>query len=138
MKKFLVLILLSVSLSSFLYASSCDSYKHDKAESFAEHAGQEMVNQIGGGQNIVVDLEECEYNSYSNQFRLKIDLKFDGAIFSSDHYEVDGILKTNSDGSGASFSQTWANQQFKNLKFWTNVARAGIIVLNNLSQQNSN
>jgi len=140
MKKLLIFIIFLFSIVSFLYASPCNSYQRDKAEYLAEQFGEKFVNEIGGGQNIVVSLEKCNYNTYSKQFRLKIDITWDGVIFSSNHYEVDGILKLNDDGSNGSFAKTWSNQQFNNLQFWEKLIGgtiAGIIILNNMSEQNN-
>ena len=134
MRKIFLFTALLFSMVSCLNASVCNDYEHDHAEYLAEQAGNDYVqNHMNGGQNIVVTLEKCEYNTYSKQFRVKIDINWDGALISSNHYEVDGILKLNSDGSN-SFSQTWANQEVQNLSFWTSVA-AGAIILNDLSQQ---
>ncbi len=138
MKKLFTFVLL---FFVFSYASPCDSYQRDKAEYFAEQFGEKFVNEIGGGQNIVVNLEQCEYNTYSKQFRLKIDINWDGAIISSHHYEVDGILKLNDDGSSGSFAKTWTNQQFDDLQFWKKLIGgtiAGIIILNDMSEQDNN
>jgi len=141
MKKLFTFLMLFFSVVSVLNASACNNYQRDKAEYFAEKFGNDFVDGIGGGQNVVVKLEQCDYNTYSKQFRLRIDIQFDGALISSHHYEVEGILKVNNDGTTGSFAKTWTNQQFDDLQFWEKVATGvigGIIILNDMSQQNDN
>ncbi len=138
MKKLFVSIVLLFSIASLLNASSCSDYEYDQAEALAEQFGNYFVaNDMGGGDNIVVTLDTCEYNTYSKKYKLKIEINWDGAIFSSDHYEVDGILQIKPDATDIYFAKTWVNQEVKNLNFWKDLA-AGVIILNNLAQQQDN
>ena len=141
MKKLFKIIVFLFSIVSFLSASPCDNYQKDKAADFAEHFGENFVKGTGGGQDIRVNIEQCDYNTYSTQFRLKIDIKWDGYLFSSHHYEVDGILKLNDDGSSGSFAKTWVNQRFDDWQFYRKLVGGtivGIIILNKMSEQNDN
>jgi len=110
------------------FARSCDSNGQDKAEYFAEIAGNEIVDKFGGGQDIRVKVTSCDYNSYSELFKVEIEVYWSGAIFRSNKYNIDGMLKMKSDGTDTDFSQTYANERVKNLRFFRNLVGGAIVL----------
>jgi|GEM_PF-3493053 len=134
------IILLSSALS-FIFISfaaisrTCDQYENDKAEYLSGKAGQNLVGKFGGGNNVRVEITACEYNSYTGLFKTNIGVYWDGKFFSENHYNIDGELQMNSDGSEAKFSQTYANEQVKDLEFWRG-AIAGAVILGTLASEN--
>ena len=129
MKKIAIVTVLAYIMSPYsLYAArSCDKYEYDKAEYFSEKAGRKIVGEFGGG-NIRVEMKSCEYNSYSELFNTTIEIYWDGAVFSSHKYEIDGELQMNSEGGSSKFTKTYANDRLKKLKFWTIVAGSALIL----------
>ena len=136
MKKLSLILGFSILMASTIYARECSTYEKDKAEYFAEQAGQQIVDDIGGAVDLYTKLVDCKFNAYSNRFKLKVEVHFNGQFIRSNHYEVDGILKLNSDGSQVSFAQTWANDNFKKLVFWEKMA-AGVIILSNIANKSN-
>ena len=117
-----------VTLSSQAYARSCDREEYDKAEYFAEKAGRKMVDKYGGGSDIRVNMSSCSYNSYSGIFKTKIEVYWSGVMFSSNKYNIDGELKMKSDGRQAEFSETYANSNVEDIRFWGYVAGGAVIL----------
>ena len=109
MFRFLAITVVFFSVASQAYARSCDRDEYDKAEYFAEIAGKKMVKKYGGGRDIRVNMRSCNYNSYSGIYKTKIEVYWNGAIFRSNNYNIDGELQMKSDGSQAEFSETYAN-----------------------------
>lgn len=109
-------------------ASSCSVYQEDKAQHFAELAGEKIISKYGGGQDERVELESCEYNSYSESFKLEIDVHWNGAFNSDNYYNIEGILKLDSDGTNTEFSQTYANQNVEDLEFFGKLVGATIFI----------
>ncbi len=128
----LLLVLTLTFFPSFSYARSCNGSEYDKAEYFSEKAGKKMVEKYGGGQNIRVNMTSCSYNSYSGKFKTKIEIYWDGSVFSSNNYNIDGELTMTSEGTKAEFSETYANSNVEDIRFWGYVI-GGAIVLGTLS-----
>jgi hypothetical protein len=116
------------SFVSLCHARSCDRDEYDKAEYFAEIAGKKVVDKYGGGRDVRVRMNSCNYNSYSGIYKTKIEIYWNGAIFRSNKYNIDGELQMKSDGSRTEFSETYANDNVKDIRFMGYVA-GGIIVL---------
>jgi hypothetical protein len=133
---FILMFLLGVQVSPIM-ARECTQLEKDKAEYFAEQAAKKIVDKVGGGQDIRAEVTSCEFNSYSRKFKIGVNIYWNGILFRSNHYELDGILTVNDDGSNPQFSRTWANQQFKDmesLKRWAAIGIGGIILLEALSE----
>lgn len=98
------------------HAGTCTASEQDKAEYLAEKAGREIIEEYGGGQDERVKLTSCSFNSYTQTFKLNIEVYWSGLIFSFNKYNVDGYLELDYDGSDARFSRTYANENVKNLE----------------------
>jgi hypothetical protein len=88
-----------------------------------------LIYQMG------VLINRCNFNSYSKKFKLEIEVHWNGSIFSSNHYEIDGKLIMKSDGSQSSFSETYANGNVDDLRMWAFIG-GSVIVLGVLANEN--
>lgn len=127
-----------ISLFFILFSSSalsrpCNQYEYDKAEHLLGKAGEDLVRKFDGGRDIRVNILSCEFNSYSDVFKTKISVYWNGKYISGNHYNIDGEVKMNSDGSGVEFSETYANDAVKSLNFWR-AAFAGAVILSIASE----
>lgn len=135
MKKQILYILLAITImQTTLWARSCSSNDYDKAEYFSEQAAKEIVDKYGGGQDIRSELRSCKYNSYSKEFKTTINIYWNGSIFSSNNYNVDGVLKFRSDGTLISFAKSYENSAVKDLNFLI----GSVVVFATLANEGSN
>ncbi len=129
--KNLVVGLITSSLllaSSVAVSGDCEGIKRDKAEYLSSKTGEKLVEKFGGGSNIRVRMTSCEYNSYSDIFKTQVQIYWDGSLFSSNHYNIDGEVKMNADGSDVEFSQTYASDSVKSLSFWRGAIGGAILL----------
>lgn len=115
MKKILLVIFMLYHTS--LWAKPCTSDDYDKAEYYSEKAAAKIVEQYGGGQDVRMELRSCSYNKYSKTYKTIINVYWNGAVFSFNHYNVDGELKFKSDGTLISFAKSYENDAVKDLKY---------------------
>ena len=132
--RILAFLLVIFSCASLTNASPCSNYDRDRAHHFAEIAGEKIVHEYGGGRNIRVSLYDCDNNTYSNEFRLKIGISWNGSINASNYYSSEGLLKLRNDGSKSSYSESYANQKLKDWKS-TRLWLGGAIVLGALAAE---
>ncbi len=114
-------ILLSCSIIGLSYGGECSTRERDKAEYFAEKAGEKIISKYSGGQDKRTKVTSCEYNSYSEVFKLNIEVYWNGLFNRDNNYNVDGVLKLKKDGTPINFSQTYANQNAKDWGFFIKV-----------------
>jgi uncharacterized membrane protein len=117
-------------------ATPCSRYESDKAQVLADEAGKRLVGKLGGGRDLRVEVRDCDFNTYNNRFRLKVQIYWNGAIFRDNAYNVDGDLSFGSSGADSEFNQTYANQNVRDLKFWGGLA-IGVIGLGVLAGTSS-
>jgi len=115
-------------LSSPAISSSCEDTKRDKAEFLSSKVGEMLVDKFGGGQDIRVQMTSCEFNSYTDTFKTQIEIRWNGTFFSSHHYGIDGEVRMKTDGSGVEFSQSYASDSVKKLRFWQGVIGGAVIL----------
>lgn len=123
-----VVLAVGLFFSSHSHARSCSSDEYDKADYFSGKAGLEIIDGYGGGKNKRVILKSCEYNSYSQLFKLRIEVYWDGLYFGSNDYNIDGELTLSSSGSQVSFSKSYANKNVDNLVFGAGVAGGAVVL----------
>lgn len=110
MKKAVCLLLM---LSNLCYAAPCDRQEYDKAQHFASIEGEWVVNnRYEGGKNIRTEMTSCEYNSYSNKFKVGMDIYWEGR-YSGDTYNSEGYMEMNQSGSSRHYTETYRNQNLK-------------------------
>lgn len=128
-------LILFVVFPTVSFASPCSSSQRDKAYYYAEIAGGKIVDGYGGGNNVNTRLVECDYNTYSNEFRLRVDITWNGAIDQSNFYNSEGTLKLNSSGQNTNYSETYANSLLQDWKstmaFWGTVFELGALAAEN-------
>ena len=133
-------LLTTVLLVQSIYAIDCSSYQYDKADYYASKIGEKIVNnKFDGGKNIVTTMRKCEFNSYSKKFKLKVDIKWNGVIWSDNNYEVDGILEFDSEPTDYKFTSTWKNSKLKEYISDKNLFAgtvATIVILGSMDNQN--
>lgn len=112
---------------------ACTINEQDKAEYYAEQAGMEIIEKYGGGQDERIEMISCSFNTYSQEFKLDIEVYWNGLMFRVNKYNIDGLLKLDYDGSNASFSRTYANQNVQDLE----VIIGTVIVLDTIGQASS-
>ncbi|EDN69673.1 secreted protein [Beggiatoa sp. PS] len=118
MKKFLLCWLIA-GLPVISFAQPCTDSQNDSAKYLAKEAGNKIVEQFSGGQNIRVEVSQCDYNTYSKTVTLNMKVSWNGKFFSSNHYDISGILEVKSDGA-SDFSQTNASSGVQKLEFFQN------------------
>jgi hypothetical protein len=119
MKK-LLLCWLIAGLPAISFAQPCTYSQQESANYLAQEAGSRIVDKFSGGQNIHVDVSRCDYNIYSETVTLNMKVYWNGIFFSSNHYDISGILKVKSDGTN-NFSQTDASSGVQKLAFFRNL-----------------
>ena len=119
MKKFLLCCFLA-GLPVISFAQPCTDSQNDSAQYIADEAGIKIVDQFSGGQNIRVEVSQCDYNSDSETVTLNMKVSWNGRFFSSNYYDMSGILEVKSDGT-SDFSQTNASSGVQNLEFFQNL-----------------
>lgn len=137
MKKILGISSVTVlcGLLSTAYAAPCDNYQRDKATHFAEIKGREIVNnKYHGGKNIITHVKSCEYNSYSKEYKINVEIYWNGVI-SGDNYNSDGIM-TMDDSGNISYNETYRNENLKDYAFNMGLA-GGLLVLGALAATSS-
>lgn len=122
------IIFLSTMLTSLAtQAAQCNDYQHDKAAHFAEIQGQEIVRKYNGGNNIRTSITKCEFNNYSNHFKVDIDVYWNG-ILTGDGYYSSGTMTMDSAGKNRSYNETYRNQNLKDYAMFINIV-AGAMIL---------
>ncbi|MEL6579821.1 MAG: hypothetical protein AAFQ14_08715 [Cyanobacteria bacterium J06621_12] len=124
-------VCLAISNPQAAEARACTVAEADKAEYLAGKAGQKIIDQYGGGLDERVDMSSCSFNTYSGEFKVGIEIHWNGAMFRSNYYNVNGYLQMQSDGSQANFSRTYANANVQDLEVVIGV----VTVLDNLSEE---
>ncbi|PJK06678.1 hypothetical protein CO610_10075 [Lysobacteraceae bacterium NML95-0200] len=129
------LVFIATTMLSFTaQAAECSRYEADKAQVLSENAGKQLIEKMGGGQDIRIRMLSCEFNAYNRKFRTEIEVYWNGAFIRSNTYNIDGVLTFGEDGRYPSFSQTYASQSVKDLKFWAALV-GGAIILATLSAE---
>ena len=123
MKRIKTIFCITLILPICTHARTCNIYEYDKAEYLANAASHELIDSAyGGGRNITMDIISCDYNTYADIFKVKTDIYWSGAYFSSHRYNVEGVLKFSSSGGKVDFSETYASPSVKKFKFYTGAA----------------
>jgi hypothetical protein len=107
---------------------------------YARRAGEKlikMVHPVLGGQDLLVEVASWEYDKYNDEFSAKIDIYWNGAVFSSNRYNATGMLTCDHAGNNAKFTRTYANQQlidYETTTSWIKVLFAVAVVLGSLNE----
>lgn len=124
MKKLILLITLLTTVTA--YAQNCSSYDQDKMAYLSERYGKQLVrSKYDGGQNIRVSVTSCQYNSYSEQYNVGIDISWNGSI-SGKYYNSMGTMKV--DSSNITYNETYRNKNLSDYAFWRGMAMLTVIM----------
>ena len=118
-------------------AAALAAKRESQARSYAQQAGRQIMDGVGGGRDLVVDQTDWKFDSYAQEHIIKVDVDFNGAFLRNNHYSVSGVLTVAEDGSNPRFSRTYSNENFQKLESrlkWAAGAAAAAIVLNELSK----
>lgn len=114
-----------------------EAERYAEVKSFARSAGRQIMSKVGDGRDFRVKVTGWEYNPADGKYEISMETYFNGLIYRSNNYEVDGVLIVNENGRSPKFTRSWANAKFKKLesriRFWGGVA-AGTYVLSELSK----
>ena len=120
--------------SSIKRPSSPDELK-SFAKSIANATGRSIMEEIGGGQDLVVNVTRVDYDRSIDEYEVDISVSFNGAVFRADNYQVAGRITVSGDGSNARFARTLANEKYKE---WEGTIRAVKITAAILEAANKN
>ncbi|WP_020558267.1 hypothetical protein [Thiofilum flexile] len=105
----------------------CKQDDYDKVQSLAYFFAQQYIDQnYDGGQDIISNINSCNYNSYSREYQADLNITWNGMILRSNHYEINGRLNINTNGR-YEFSRSYANQKLKNYEIMKNIVIMTII-----------
>lgn len=110
LKKHYFLMPIAALYCSMVFGRTCDDNESDRAEYYAEMAGRRIVKELGGGQDIVTQIQSCTFNNMLDRFKVGIETQWNGAILRFNHYAISGFLELKADGSEGQFKETGANQ----------------------------
>jgi len=130
-------VIIFLTFASQANARKCDNDEWDKAEYFSERAGEQMVDKYGGGRDIRVNMNSCNYNSYSGIFKTTVGIYWNGSMVRGNKYNIDGEFQMKSDGSKIEFDETYANSAVDDIRFWGYVA-GGVVVLSAIASESNN
>lgn len=136
MKKFILSAALFLTLPT--YAATCNSYQSDKAAYYAEIMGREVVRSYQGGDDISTNVTNCDYNSYTNKYKVGIDVYWKGVI-TGNSYNSSGTMTMNYDGSRRDYAETYRNQNLKDYA-WNRAAlmiAGGVVAAGTATSSNS-
>ena len=104
------------------------------AKKYGENVGRQVMDKMGGGQDLNVRIKNWNYDNYANRLEVKIEIFWNGSLWRSNNYNIDGILKVDKSGHNPSFIRTYANQNVKDIDEMYMWAGA-IVELGKLSSQ---
>ena len=88
-----------------------------EAKSFAKQVarvvGKQIMESVGGGQDLVVKVQAVDYDSILGEFEIDIVVSFNGVIFRSDNYQAAGRITVREDGTNPRFARTAINENFR-------------------------
>lgn len=109
-----------------------NSQRYSLASKFAEQAGSQLMNAVGGGRDLITQVSGWDFDENRTRFRIKLNAQFHGAFVRANFYSITGVLIVNEDGSNPEFSRTYANDRFQKLE--SRLAWVGtVIVLSELA-----
>lgn len=86
--------------------------RQEKARDYARRVGQEIMNAIGSGQDLIVNHNLRYYDATAKTLEIAMEVSFNGAFFRSNHYQVSGVLTVNENGHNPRFARQAANQKY--------------------------
>jgi len=109
---------------------------HDEvAPIYARRAGDQIMNKVGGGQDMRVQVDSWRFNAYANRLVIEMTLSFNGFFNRNNYYQVSGTLTVDDQGRGPEFSRTHANEKFQKLERNLAILEGTAIILDELNRE---
>jgi multidrug efflux pump subunit AcrA (membrane-fusion protein) len=105
---------------------------------YAAQAGRQVMNAIGGGQDLVTRYGDWRFDPAQRLFTIPMTVSFNGSINRSNQYRVSGVLTVAENGSNPRFAREQANQNYRDMEglvFTIGLTAAGLYILNDLAQE---
>jgi hypothetical protein len=105
------------------------------ARSFATTAGAQIMDNVGGGQDLIVMTRDWRFDEASQEYQIAMEVSFNGSIFRSNNYRVSGVLTTDVNGANGRFARYEANPNYVQAEDRMTalaITAAGVLVLGNL------
>lgn len=122
-----IVIALALGTATPVLAGSCTENEYDKADYFLQQIGKKIAAKNDGDTNVRVSMVNCDYNSYSNEFRMAVGIYWSGT-FSGDPYNTDGEVKISGNGGTYEYSEAYANQNLKDWRVLKGFVVAAVVV----------
>jgi hypothetical protein len=110
------------------------------ARSYARAAGQQLMDALGGGQDLIVTVGQWYLDPRTRQFEVPMHVSFNGAFIRTNNYQVAGVLTVLEDGSQPRFSRQTANENYLKVEenlMVLSLTAAGAVVLSDLAREQS-
>jgi len=104
---------------------------------YSRSAGQQIMEVIGGGQDLIVQPRKWYFDAPANEFEIPMDVSFNGAVFRSNNYQVSGVLTVQQNGSNPRFARLQANENYQGMESTLTalaITAAGVMVLADMSE----
>lgn len=123
-------ILAFVSMFLFPFAAlagPCTRAEADRADHFARIGAVEAIAQMGPSRDLRTSILSCDYNTFSNLFRVRVDIRWNGALVRSNTYWSTGELTFNFDGTNRQYAEESASQSLRDYR--SSMGTAGLVFL---------
>lgn len=107
------------------------------ARDYSRNAGRQIMDAIGGGQDLIVRHGEWAFDAATSEFEIPMEVSFNGLFVRSNNYRVAGLLTVSEDGTNPRFARSGANQTYLDMESTVTALQltaAGAMVLNELAQ----
>jgi hypothetical protein len=106
------------------------------ASDFSRSAGRQIMDAIGGGQDLIVRHGEFNYDAARGELEIPMDVSFNGLFIRRNNYRVNGVLTVGEDGGNPRFARLEANQNYLDMEETITAlafTAAGVMVLSEMS-----
>jgi glycogen debranching enzyme len=107
---------------------------------YSRAAATQLMNAIGGGQDLIVQQGQWYYDTTTDELEIPMAVSFNGLVFRSNNYQLNGVLTVKEDGSNPRFARRQANENYQNAESTITalvVTAAGIVILSDMSQESN-
>lgn len=108
------------------------------ASAYAYQAGLQLMNAVGGGQDLVTRYGEWRYTPSQRVLTIPVTVAFDGSFIRSNEYFVSGVLTVAEDGSSPKFAREHTNQNYRDAEgrfLALGLTAGGLIILADMVQE---
>lgn len=90
--------------------------REKRMNDLARGMGEQLMEAIGGGQGLVVRVETWDYFPDTDEYRIKLDVRFNGKFDRSNQYQIKGTLRVSFSGKNPRFSREYANPNYRSME----------------------